>query len=98
MKEKENEKEKEEEEEEKEVKEKKEKKEEEEREEEKGRIILVNALAALTSATSRCTRPGPDSFDAPRTYRSRVGARSCTAPFRMTRRRYINAIGISLRA
>lgn len=43
-------------------------------------IILVNALAALTSATSRCTRPTPrpDSFQALRTYRTRVGACSCT--------------------
>lgn len=31
-----------------------------EKEEEKGRIILVNALPALTSATSRCTRPTRD--------------------------------------
>jgi len=57
-----------------------------EKEEEKGRIILVNALPALTSATSRCTRPTRDQI--PSKLRERTDAsrrvQRCTAPFRMT--------------
>ncbi|RLU25284.1 hypothetical protein DMN91_003377 [Ooceraea biroi] len=68
-----------------------------EKEEEKGRIILVNALTALTSATSRCTRPTRDQI--PSKLRERIGASrraQLCAPYDAARRCIADAIGIHL--
>lgn len=56
----------------------------EETEEEKGRIILVNALAALTSATSRCTHPTRDQI--PSKLRERTDESRRVRLHRITRR------------